>query len=240
ITEATDPVKLYEYLSAGKPVVSVALPELEPFAEHLYIAADKNDFLIQLDRALAEDDRQLVAKRRSFAKENTWADRYRSIESATTSVTPQASIIVVTFNNFALNLLCLESIIRNTEYPNYEVVVVDNNSTDGTQAYLRHLAAQHPNIHVILNSQNEGFPRANNRGIERSSGEYIILLNNDTIVPPGWLSRLIRHLKDPSIGMVGPVTNFVGNEAKIEVPYETLGQMEMFARSHCSERDGQV
>src|SRR5206468_3388325 len=125
-------------------------------------------------------------------------------------------------------------------YPNYEVVVVDNNSSDGTRAYLRHLASEHSNIHVILNQKNEGFPRANNQGIDRSTGEYIVLLNNDTIVPTGWLSRLIRHLRNPSVGMVGPMTNFVGNEAKIDVPYQSLGEMETFAHAHCSAHDGQV
>jgi GT2 family glycosyltransferase len=65
------------------------------------------------------------------------------------------------------------------------------------------------------------------------------LLNNDTIVPPGWLSRLLRHLENSVVGMVGPLTNFVGNEAKIDVDYQTWGEMEDFAARHVWEHDGQ-
>lgn len=240
ITEATDPVKVYEYLSAGKPVVSVDLAELEPFREYLYIGKDKDDFVVQLDRAVAERDSEAVNRRISFASAQTWPERYKKIEAGLSATTPRASIIVVTYNNLALNKLCLESIIRNTDYPNYEVIVVDNNSTDGTHAYLRYMAAQHPNIQVVLNSQNAGFARANNQGIAQSSGEFIVLLNNDTIVPPGWLSRLLRHLQNPAVGMVGPVTNFAGNEAKVDAGYRTLGEMEAFAAQQMWANDGCV
>src|SRR5438093_9438779 len=97
-----------------------------------------------------------------------------------------------------------------------------------------------PDWIVILNSQNLGFARANNWGIERSTGDFLVLLNNDTIVPPGWLSRLLRHLDDPAVGMVGPVTNFVGNEAKVEVAYHSWSEMEAFARRFADRHEGQV
>lgn len=240
ITEATDPVKLYEYFSAGKPVVSVDLPELEFCRDYLYIARDKEDFVRQLDRAVAEDDQQMMAQRRQFAAQQTWTERFERIAAGLCEVTPRASIIIVTYNNLALNKLCLESLIRNTEYLNYEVIVVDNHSTDGTPAYLRYLANRYANISVILNSQNHGFARANNQGIAQSRGDSIVLLNNDTIVVPGWLSRLLRYLRFSEIGMVGPVTNFVGNEAKIEVPYQSWAELESFAREHTLAHEGQV
>ncbi|MEK6282013.1 MAG: glycosyltransferase [Acidobacteriota bacterium] len=240
ITEATDPVKVYEYLSAGKPVVSVALPELSPCSEFLYIARDRDDFVAQLDRAVMEVDPDIVARRISFASRQTWSERYRCIVEELSSATARASIVIVTYNNLELNKLCLESVLGNTHYLNYEVIVVDNASTDGTRAYLRYMAAQHPQIQVILNQNNEGFARANNQGIGRSTGDYLVLLNNDTIVPSGWLSRLLRHLENPSIGMVGPVTNFVGNEAKIAVPYQDWTDMERFAQEHMWANDGKV
>jgi len=240
ITEATDPVKMYEYLSAGKPVVSVSLEELKPLREFLYLATDKEDFLTQLDKALGESDPELAARRCAFAAENTWKDRYGAIMAGLRDATPRASVIVVTYNNVALTRLCLESIVRNTGYPNYEVIVVDNNSSDGTPSYLRDMANEHGNIQLILNSENAGFARANNQGIACSTGDYVVLLNNDTIVPSGWLSRLLRHLQDPTIGLVGPVTNFTGNEAKISVPYRTWGEMENFTCDYTWEHDGQV
>jgi GT2 family glycosyltransferase len=170
---------------------------------------------------------------------HSYKEPYERIVAGLAEAIPRASLIIVTYNNLALNKLCLESIIRNTEYPNYEVIVVDNHSSDGTPAYLSDLAARHRHIHVILNSTNDSFARANNQGIARSTGQYIVLLNNDTVVPPGWLSRLLRHLQNPAVGLVGPVTNFVGNEARIDVPYRTLGEMEVFAREHTWAHDGQ-
>ncbi|HET9530058.1 MAG TPA: glycosyltransferase, partial [Blastocatellia bacterium] len=240
ITEATDPVKVYEYLSGGKPVVSVALSELDYCRDYVHIASDREDFLVKLDMALSEDDPEAAERRREFARQQTWQSRYEAILEGMTSVTPAASIIVVTYNNLALNKLCLESLIRNTEYLSYEIIVVDNASMDGTPVYLRYMAARYPNIRVILNQENRGFAGANNQGLAVARGDYIVLLNNDTVVPPGWLSRLLRHLRHSEVGMVGPVTNFVGNEAKIIVPYSTWGEMEDFARHHTWEHDEQV
>ena len=239
-TAATDPVKVYEYLSCGKPVVSVALPELAPFGKLVYLAKDRNDFVAQLDQALAENDSELVAERREFAAENTWQNRYETISRGFCDAVPRASIIVVTYNNLPLTRLCLESILRNTDYPNYEVIVVDNNSTDKTADYLRQMAAQHSRLQIILNAENRGFAAANNQGIARTNGERIVLLNNDVVVPPGWLTRLLRHLEDPAIGMVGPVTNFTGNEAKVDVDYKTLGEMEAFAEELMWANQGRV
>ena len=240
ITHATDPVKMYEYLSAGKAVVSVALSELQPFHEYLYVARDREDFLAKLDAAVKEDDQELRVRRREFARHNSWQARYETIITALSETIPRASIVIVTYNNLALNKLCLESVLRNTEQLNYEVIVVDNNSSDGTPEFLRQLAAEHPHVRVILNPANHGFARANNQGIAASTGESIVLLNNDTVVPVGWLSRLLKHLDDPHVGMVGPVTNFVGNEAKVEVSYETWAEMETFADVRARQHEGEV
>jgi GT2 family glycosyltransferase/glycosyltransferase involved in cell wall biosynthesis len=240
ITEATDPVKLYEYLCAGKPVVSVALPEIEPYRDYVHIARDADDFVAKLDVALSENDADLVTRRRELARQHTWEERWHRIAAGLASSRPRASIIVVTYNNLALTRLCLESVLRNTEYANFEIIVVDNQSTDGTPTYLRHLAAHQAHVTPILNAENRGFAGANNQGIAIASGEYLVLLNNDTVVPPGWLSRLLRHLRDPEVGMVGPVSNFVGNEARIGVTYKSWDEMEAFAARYTWSRDGQV
>ena len=67
-----------------------------------------------------------------------------------------------------------------------------------------------------------------------------MLLNNDTIVPSGWLTRLLRHLEDPRVGLVGPTTNFVGNEAKVEAPYQTILQMEQYAHERARRFADQI
>jgi GT2 family glycosyltransferase/glycosyltransferase involved in cell wall biosynthesis len=240
ITEATDPVKLYEYLSGGKPVISVNLPELAPYREHLYIAENAQDFAKMIDQALAEDNPNLAEERKQIARRHTWENRYRQIESEVAKGARRASVIVVTYNNLALTRLCLESLIRNTEYPNFEVIVVDNNSSDETQKYLLNLKERHENLKIILNEENLGFAKANNQGIRISSGEYIILLNNDTITPRGWMTGLLKRLEDPKIGIVGPVTNFVGNEARVEVGYRTWAEMEEFAQAQTWSHQDQI
>src|SRR5262249_46736689 len=91
-----------------------------------------------------------------------------------------------------------------------------------------------------LNDRNLGFAAANNQGLAIATGTNLVLLNNDTIVPPGWLDRLIRHLDDPAVGLVGPVTNRTGNEAQIETSYRTFGEFLQLAadraRSHAGDR----
>lgn len=237
ITEATDPVKMYEYLSGGKPVVSIRLPELEPYREHLYLAENAAEFIAQLDRAISETTPELMKTRKALARQHTWTNRYEQIDRELTQGTPRASIVIVTYNNLALTRLCLESLLRNTEYANYELIVVDNDSRDDTPRFLEQVAAKEDRVRIMLNKHNYGFARANNQGIAMSSGEYLVLLNNDTVVPPGWLSRLLRHLGDPAVGIVGPMTNFVGNEARLTPGYQSWIEMERFAQHHTWQHD---
>ena len=153
---------------------------------------------------------------------------------------PRASIIMLTHNKLPLTRLCVESLYRHTDYPNFELIVVDNASEDGTRAYLEKLQRLLPNLQVVFNARNEGFAKANNIGIMRSRGDYLVLLNNDTIVTPGWLTRLIGYLeREPNIGMVGPVTNSAGNEQMIPASYQSLEDLEAFAQQRSITHQGQ-
>jgi glycosyltransferase involved in cell wall biosynthesis/uncharacterized coiled-coil protein SlyX len=89
LTLATNPVKFYEYLSAGKPVVSVALPELLPYGDDCYIASDTPDFLVQVEKALAErNDHEKVLRRLQLARENSWDARVEIILASLTRCKP--------------------------------------------------------------------------------------------------------------------------------------------------------
>jgi GT2 family glycosyltransferase len=142
---------------------------------------------------------------------------------------PQASIVVVTLNNVVLTRMTLESVLVNTMDVPYELIVVDNGSDDATRQYLSVMAAKNRHVRVVPNDTNRGFAAATNQGLQIARGEVVALLNNDTIVPPGWLAGLARHLQDPSIGLVGPATNRCGNEAEIPTSYDTYGEMLAFA-----------
>jgi GT2 family glycosyltransferase len=124
---------------------------------------------------------------------------------------PDVSIIVPVFNKAAFTYECLKSIAESeTEGPDVEVIIVDDSSTDETQEMLK--AIDGPR--VLVNPENLGFLRSCNRGASVASGRYIVFLNNDTKVRPGWLDALIRVAdRDPSVGIVG---------AKLVYPNGTL------------------
>jgi GT2 family glycosyltransferase len=141
-----------------------------------------------------------------------------------------ASIVVVTYENRVLTRLCLETLLAHSGDTRFEVIVVDNGSRDGTAAYLTSLAERNPRVRAVLNGTNLGFAPACNEGLALARAEHVVLLNNDVILPPRWLPALLAHLTDPSVGLVGPTTNRIGNEAEVEASYRTWGGFLQFAR----------
>jgi GT2 family glycosyltransferase len=150
------------------------------------------------------------------------------------------SIVLVSYENLPFTRLCLESILESTDVPGYELIVVDNGSSDGSPDYLRELAERHPHVQVALFDANAGFAHACNHGLAMASGGVLVLINNDTMTPPGWLANLLSRLSDPSVGLVGPVTNRIGNEAEIETSYETWGEFLDFASERSERHQGET
>jgi len=146
------------------------------------------------------------------------------------------SIIILTRNNLEYTKMCLESIRRYTPEP-HEIIVVDNGSTDGTIEYLE---AQE-DVKLIKNGLNLGFALGNNLGLREARGEYIVILNNDTVVTEGWLTRLINSAQsNPQVGIVGPRSNYVvGVQLVKNVPYgDNMDAMQEFARQWSLENSG--
>ena len=238
LTDATNPVKLFEFLSAGKAIVATDLDELRNYSEYVRLVSSPEQWFRAIEEALSDYGPDEVERRVKFARENTWGERFDRIAEAVRALYPMVSIIIVTYNNLEYTRLCLDSIYDKTAYPNYEVIVVDNCSTDGTREFLNSFAGSHDNFRAVLNDSNEGFARANNIGLREAKGEYVVFLNNDTIVTPSWLSRLVQHLRDPQIGMVGPVTNWSGNETKIDVDYDDPAGIDAFAECYTGAHEG--
>jgi GT2 family glycosyltransferase/glycosyltransferase involved in cell wall biosynthesis len=240
LTRAVDPVKVYEYLSQGKPVVATRLPELAGLGRSVYIAGGADEFVAQTDAALAESDPALRQERVRFAAANTWTDRVHTIADGIRSKLPLVSILIVTYNCREFLRPCLDSILRNGEYPNYEVIVVDNHSSDGTEEILSQYVPADPRIRIHVFPENLGFAGANNQAARLSRGDYLLLLNPDTIVTPGWIHRLMRVFEThPTAGIAAPVTNFSGNETKIDVDYSDLATLDRFARSNAGSHSGE-
>ena len=225
LTLATNPVKLYEMLAAGKPVVAIPLPELQvPELKNLISIADTpGAFSAAIYASISQNNEEQIKSRQDFALQNTWNSRAENFLTSVRALFPKLSVIVVTYNNLALNRLCIESVLSSS-YPNIELIIVDNNSTDGSVQYLDSI--RDPRVLLIKNQSNAGYASANNQGIKKSTGEFIVLLNNDTVCPPFLLDQLVTHLKNnPNLGLVGPVTNAIGNEARIPVSYFNLADL---------------
>ena len=139
----------------------------------------------------------------------------------------KTSIIILTYNNLNYNMICLDSIRKYTTPQSYEIIVVDNSSTDGTVEWLK----TQTDIKLILNNENLGFPKGCNIGIESSEKENdILFLNNDTKVTPRWLENLkICLYSDDKIGATASITNNCSNYQAINVPYKNIEDMINFA-----------
>lgn len=118
-----------------------------------------------------------------------------------TAAGSQTSIIIPVFNKAAFTLQCLHSLIQEIDFHENEVIVVDNASTDETQ---RALTSFGDLVRVIRNEENRGFVDACNQGAAAARGKYLLFLNNDTKVLPGWLNHLVETIeRDPANGAVG-------------------------------------
>jgi len=122
---------------------------------------------------------------------------------------PLISILIVNYNQKGYTKACLESLNQIT-YKNIEIIVVDNNSTDGSREMLKKFKnSKFParggqaKLQIIENGENLGFAGGNNAGYKRARGEYVLLLNNDTKVTPGFLEPLVEDMqKDKKLGIV--------------------------------------
>src|SRR5271166_5261928 len=102
-----------------------------------------------------------------------------------------ATIIVPCCNQLEFTRHCLWALFRHTRPP-WELIVIDNGSTDGTGTYLAGVQDASPvPVSVISNAANRSFPAAVNQGLRAAQGEYLVLLNNDTVVTDSWLEQLI-------------------------------------------------
>lgn len=115
------------------------------------------------------------------------------------------SIIIVNFNTKKLTLDCINSVIKERSNIKYEIIVVDNGSTDGSVVEISNFKSRISNLRLVANKTNLGFAKANNQGIKIAKGKYILLLNSDTVVKKGVFKKLIDCAKDHSdSGVVVP------------------------------------
>ena len=232
IVEACDPVKFYEYSAMGKPTVATRLPELSRVADLVFFASTPDQFASQIQKArercrVPEFGRKL----KDFASQNSWKQRSATFIQSLQNF-PLVSVVILSYGNVELTKASIHSLFDGgLTYPKLDVLVVDNGSPPASLDQIKSFVSDHTNVRVIENDSNLGFAKGNNVGIMRAAGDYVLLLNNDTYVAPGAVHAMVRHLAgNPEIGAIGPLTNNIGNEARISVAYKDMEQMRKVAR----------
>lgn len=136
----------------------------------------------------------------------------------------KASIITLCYNQLeTATKPFIDSIFQFTDSNLFELIIVDNASDDGTYEYLENIKKQHNNIKVIHNIENNGYARGNNQGLKIAEGQYLFMLNNDTLFTPQWLEKMIDILdRHKEIGVLSVMTNHCALEQQLIKNYQEL------------------
>ncbi|MBX3043622.1 MAG: glycosyltransferase [Candidatus Kapabacteria bacterium] len=163
---------------------------------------------------IVHEDRKISVVKPQKIKEYKILSNIKIAENANTSF--PASIIILTYNSSATIEKCLGSVKEYLRHVD-EVIVVDNNSKDNTIQLIKEIISCDSRFKIIQNNENIGFSAGNNVGIRLSKNPVIVLLNPDTIVTHGWLDNLTSHFSDENITAVGPLSNSVAGNQKLEL-----------------------
>lgn len=139
----------------------------------------------------------------------------------------RVSIVVLIWNNIKISMECIQSILITTKHP-YELILVDNGSEQSVENLLKKKLKKYKHIKVIRNDINQGFPQGCNDGMKHATGEHILLLNNDTLLTPFWLTRMVAGFTFQETGIVGPMSINISGFQNIEIkelPYNNLDEL---------------
>jgi GT2 family glycosyltransferase len=105
----------------------------------------------------------------------------------------ELSIVILNYRSPKLVVQCVESILKSTINDDYEIIIVDNHSEDSSKSIIQH---EYPDIEFISNTQNEGYGRGNNLGVQFSKGKYVLILNSDVVVATNTIQTCLTHIKE--------------------------------------------
>ena len=201
VTQATSPLKVYEFMAMGLPVVA---PELEPLRgiDGVRLCATPSDFVAAFDSVGRHNLDDFVAESmRRFSEENSWVSRVDSmldlvarsaeekrVEAPAVVTRPTGStvsVVIPAYNHERYIGAAIDS-VRDQTLPASELVIVDDGSSDGTPEVIA--AHAFPGMRVV-SQENRGAHRAINRAISLSSGDYVAILNSDDVYEPHWLEH---------------------------------------------------
>jgi len=228
------------HVEALKKLMDISIQE-----KNIFFAAELNNLIVSISPNLKalETKRMLRGLVKEFMQKKA-DETNTAVVVSEEAIIPEnvkvddtlVSIVIVTYNQYEYTKKCLDSIKEFTN-ENYEIIVVDNNSKDGTPDKIKN---DFPEIKLIENAENKGFPLAANQGIKEGQGEYYLLLNNDTIVTQNWLERMVEVAElNLEIGIVGPVSNIVsGVQIDKNAKYNSIEEMHKYAAKNKKENAG--
>ena len=192
---------LYSVFSPPEP--STTLPYIDHSVDIVTIASQEPEVVAEA-RRVACAAVAILSPGKGTASSASELDVAWMIDE-TESTLPSASIVIPSFNGIHFIEPCVLALFETLpKQCQVEILVVDDASTDDTQARLARLAERDPRLRVLRNETNSGFIDASNRGAAEATGDIVIFLNNDTIPLPGWLPPLLRLLRDQKdAGAVG-------------------------------------
>jgi GT2 family glycosyltransferase/glycosyltransferase involved in cell wall biosynthesis len=228
-TRSLDPLKLYEYLAAGRPVVSTPTGNAQELSEFVSLAGSAAELVAAAETAMAEDSRALVERRRLAVSGATWDARAEQVEHALGlarplgAAAPDVSVVVVSYETRSLLERSLAAVEQQAAVT-VETIVVDNGSRDGSRELV---AERFPRARLIELDENAGYARANNIGIDAARGRAVLLLNSDCFLAPGALAELVAALaRHPDAAAVGArLLNADGTLQRSAWPFPRPGRL---------------
>jgi len=140
-------------------------------------------------------------------------------------MTNKVSIIIPHYNGLQILQDCLQSLYQNS-FTDFETILIDNGSTDGSQKFVKE---NYPQVNLIENEENLGYAGACNQGMKLSKLDYILLLNNDTVMPDNFLTEMVAVIEgDNSIGMVQPKIISIQDKRFFDYSGGAGGEMDIF------------
>lgn len=151
------------------------------------------------------------------------------------------SILIVSYNSADTIEQCVDSVVKDAKKLTTEIIIIDNLSTDGTPDILNELKAQNDLLKLVLNKANRGFAAGNNQALDLAQGEYVLILNPDTVIQAGALNGLVTEIeKNEDIGIVAPQLKFPDGRIQktcrrfpgyMDVIYNSLGLAQVYPQS---------